>query len=245
MKFFYSELAPWWPLLSPVEEYAAEASEFARVIQARSPRARTLLEFGSGGGHNAYYLKRQYSMTLTDVSPEMLDVSAKLNPDCEHVAGDMRSLDLGRSFDVVFAHDAVDYMTTEPDLEAALATAYRHLEPDGLAVFVPDHVKERYSPGTECGGTDGRDGRALRYLEWTAEVAPNETQGVTHYAFLVREANGAVRCLHEQHEFGLFPQATWVRWFERCGFTVEVVEENTDDDRVPRLIFIGRKPSNA
>ena len=28
----------------------------------------------------------------------------------EHVQGDMRTLDLGRTFDVVLAHDAIDYM---------------------------------------------------------------------------------------------------------------------------------------
>lgn len=241
MKLFYEELAPWWPLLSPVSDYEEEASELSRVIEARLPDARTVLELGSGGGNNAFHLRRRFSMTLSDLSGAMLDVSVELNPDCEHVRGDMRTLDLGRLFDVVLAHDAVDYMTTEPDLEAALATAYRHLRPGGLAVFLPDQVKERYAPSTECGGTDGADGRALRYLEWSVEVAPGDTTGTTHYSFLVRDVDGSVRSLHEEHGFGLFPQATWVRLFERCGFAVEVVEENTDDERVPRLIFLGRK----
>ena len=245
MNIFYVDLAPWWPLLSPVDDYEDEASEVARLIEAHSPGARTVLELGSGGGHNAYHLKRRFSMTLTDLSRAMLDVSAQLNPDCEHVVGDMRTLDLDRRFDVVFAHDAVDYMTTEADLEAALATAYRHLKPGGLALFVPDHVKERYAPGTECGGTDGAGGRALRYLEWSTEVAPGDTTGTTHYSFLVREADGSVRCLHEEHVFGLFPQATWVHLFERCGFAVQVVEERTDDERTPRLVFLGRKPGAA
>jgi trans-aconitate methyltransferase len=245
VKLFYGDLAPFWPLLSPVEEYADEANELLRVIEAHSPGARSLLELGSGGGHIAYHLKRRFAMTLTDLSPDMLEVSAQLNPDCEHVIGDMRTLDLGRCFDVIFVHDAVDYMTTEADLAAALATAHRHLEPGGLAVFVPDHVKERYASGTECGGSDAADGRALRYLEWTTEVAPHATTGITHYSFLVRENDGSVRCLHEAHAFGLFPLATWVALFERCGFAVEVVEERTDDQRVPRLIFVGRKQIGA
>lgn len=56
MHVFYSELAPFWPLLSPVEEYADEAAWIARVIGSRAPSARTLLELGSGGGHNAFHL---------------------------------------------------------------------------------------------------------------------------------------------------------------------------------------------
>lgn len=241
MNIFYAELAPWWPLLSPVEDYEAEAADLRRVIEARAPGARTVLELGSGGGHNAHHLARRFAMTLSDLSPEMLAMSARLNPGCEHVVGDMRTLALGRTFDVVLAHDAVDYMTTEADLEAAIATAHRHLAPGGLAVFVPDHVAERFRPGSESGGTDAADGRALRYLEWTLDVAPGATSGVTHYSFLVRDADGAVRCLHEAHVFGLFPQATWVRLFERCGFEVEVEEERTDDDREPRLYVLGRK----
>jgi SAM-dependent methyltransferase len=241
VKIFYADLAPFWPLLSPVEDYADEAREFVRVLEQRAPNALRALELGSGGGHVAYHLKGRFSMTLSDLSAEMLAESARLNPDCEHVRGDMRTLDLGSRFDVVFVHDAVDYMTTEADLESVFATAERHLEPGGLAVFVPDHVKERYQASTECGGGDGADGRAIRYLEWTTELEPNATSAATHYCFLVRDADGSVRSFHERHDIGVFPQATWERLFERAGFTVEVVEERTDEERTPRLLFIGRK----
>jgi SAM-dependent methyltransferase len=241
MHVFYSELAPFWPLLSPVEEYADEAAWIARAIDGRAPSARTLLELGSGGGHNAFHLARRYSLTLTDLSPAMIEVSARLNPACEHVVGDMRTLRLGRLFDVVLAHDAIDYMTTEADLEAVVETASQHLAPGGLAVFLPDHVTERYEPGTECGGSDGPDGRGVRYLEWTSEVPPGATVGITHYSFLVRDPGGAVRCLHEAHPFGLFPEATWVSVFERRGLDVEVVEEETAEELRPRLMFVGRK----
>lgn len=240
MTIFYSQLAPWWPLLSPVEDYEEEAHELSAVIEAHAPQARTLLELGSGGGHNAHYLQKRFSMTLSDASAQMLEVSQRLNPACEHVLGDMRTLDLGRTFDVVLAHDAIDYMTTEADLEAAFATARRHLEPGGLAVFIPDHIKERYEPDHECGGTDGADGRGLRYLEWSTQVDDDQTCGTTHYSFLVREADGSVQSLYEAHPFGLFPQATWVRLLEGQGFTVETQDERTDDDRTPRVIFIAR-----
>jgi trans-aconitate methyltransferase len=59
-------------------------------------------------------------MTLVDLSEEMLVVSRRLNPECEHLLGDMRTLRLGRSFDAVFVHDAIDYMTTEADLRRAV-----------------------------------------------------------------------------------------------------------------------------
>jgi SAM-dependent methyltransferase len=241
MQVFYSELADLWPLISPVEEYADEAGWIAKEIAARAPSARTLLELGSGGGHVASYLETRFSLTLTDLSAEMLAVSKGLNPECDHAVGDMRTLALGRTFDVVLAHDAIDYMTTEADLEAAVATAARHLTPGGLAVFLPDHVTERYEPGTECGGCDAPDGSGVRYLEWTEAVAPGSTTGTTHYSFLVRDPGGSVRSLYEAHPFGLFQEATWVSVFERRGFEVEVIEEETTEDRPARLMFVGRK----
>lgn len=241
MQIFYETLAAWWPLISPVEDYEVEARHYLRLIEARAPTARTLLELGSGGGHNAFYLKQRFAMTLSDLSDEMLAVSAKLNPDCEHVRGDMRSLALERRFDVVFAHDAIDYMTTEADLEAAIRTAHRHLVADGLAVFVPDHVRERFEPRSECGGSDAPDGRAVRFLEWSPSVAPDAATGTTHYSFLVRGSDGSVQSFHERHVFGLFSEATWRRLLERCGFEVEVADDDVEGDHTPRLSFLARR----
>ena len=54
----YRDLADWYPLLTPVEEYAEEASCYLRLFESQCRRPpRTLLDLGSGGGHNAAYLK--------------------------------------------------------------------------------------------------------------------------------------------------------------------------------------------
>jgi hypothetical protein len=41
----------------------------------------------------------------------MLALSMTVNPECEHIEGDMRTLRLGHTFDAVFLHDAVMYLT--------------------------------------------------------------------------------------------------------------------------------------
>ena len=241
MTVFYQALARWWPLISPVADYAGEAAEFTRVIRAALPHARTLLELGSGGGHNAFYLKREFTVTMTDVSPEMLAVSRALNAECEHVAGDMRTLDLGRTFDVVFVHDAVDYMLTEADLAATMATAHRHCRPGGVALLVPDDVRESFAPGTDCGGADGPDGEGVRYLEWSYDPDPADTMTTTEYMFITRDREGTVTTHAETHRCGLFARGTWLRLLEQQGFSAEAVEEDTDEDRPRRTIFIARK----
>ena len=111
-------------------------------------------------------------MTLVDLSDEMLDVSRRLNPECEHLCDDMRTVRLGRSFDAVYVHDAIDYMTTEADLRRAIETAYAHCRPGGVAVFVPDHTSEAFEASTDHGGDDSAHGRGVRYLEWTWDPDP-------------------------------------------------------------------------
>jgi ubiquinone/menaquinone biosynthesis C-methylase UbiE len=138
---FYGDLAPWWPLISAPEEYAEEAAFAATLLRP----ARTVLELGSGGGNNAFHLKAEFDLTLVDLSADMLAVSQTLNPECEHVQGDMRSIRLGRTFDAVFVHDAIEYMTTEEDLRQAVQTVYAHCRPGGVARTLP-RLDDRSGP---------------------------------------------------------------------------------------------------
>jgi SAM-dependent methyltransferase len=237
----YSDLADWWPLISPPEEYAEEAAFAARLLGQAERPVREVLELGSGGGHCASHLTSRFTMTLVDASSEMLAVSRRLNPDCPHIVGDIRTIRLGRDFDAVFVHDAVSYMTSEADLTQAMETAYAHCRPGGVAVFVPDCTAETFEPSTGYGGIDGTDGRAARYLEWAWDPDPGDTWTVTEYAFLLRERGGAVRTVHESHRLGMFGQATWLRLLEAAGFQARAVTEETSEDRQPRDLFTGQR----
>jgi trans-aconitate methyltransferase len=80
-------------------EYAEEAAEAATLLRSASMPVREVLELGSGGGHNAVHLKAYFALTLVDLSPDMLEVSRRLDPECDHQQGDMRTVRLGRAFD--------------------------------------------------------------------------------------------------------------------------------------------------
>jgi SAM-dependent methyltransferase len=239
---FYGDLARWWPLISPPAEYEEESEFIASLLQQASIPVETVLELGSGGGHVASHLKRHFSMTLVDLSPEMLEVSRQLNPQCEHVAGDMRTIDLERQYDAVLIYDAVDYMTTEHDLGLAITNAYRHCRPGGVALFVPDHIRENLLLETDHGGHDGTDGRRVRYLEWSTDPDPDDTEILTDYVFLLLDRDGTVEVVHETHRTGLFPRATWLRLVGEAGFAAQVIVEQTSENRIPRELFLGNRP---
>jgi SAM-dependent methyltransferase len=225
MPKLYNDLAAWWPLLSAPADYKEEADFFQPLlVEACATPPRTLLELGCGGGNNASHLKAHFQMTLVDLSPGMLAVSRALNPECEHCEGDMRTIRLGRLFDAVFIHDAIMYMTSAPDLRRAMETAFVHCRPGGVALFVPDHVRETFAPSTDHGGHD--DGhRGLRYLEWTYDPDPNDTTYVVDFAYLLREADGAVRAEHDRHLDGLFGRDEWLQLLREVGFQPKIIAD--------------------
>jgi SAM-dependent methyltransferase len=236
----YAELAPWFHLLTAPEDYAQEADLYRRLLaEAADGPVRTVLELGSGGGNNASHLKAQFELTLVDRSPEMLGLSRSLNPECRHLEGDMRSVRLGETFDAVFVHDALAYITTEADLAATIATASLHCRPGGAALFVPDYVRERFQPRTGRGGHDGGD-RALRYLEWVWDPDPDDTTYLVDFAYLLRDDTGAVRCEHDRHVCGLFPRATWIELIGDAGFRVEARLVSEDEEPAGAELFVAQ-----
>lgn len=237
----YGELAGWYPLLTPVEDYVEEAAFYRRLFETHAGRPpRTLLDLGCGAGHNAFHMKAGLAATLVDLSPAMLDLSRRLNPECEHVEGDMRRVRLGRLFDAVLVQDAVSHMTTREDVAAAVATAFAHTAPGGVALFQPDCVEETFAEGTDTGGSDG-GGRGLRYLEWRFRPAPEAEGYVVEMAYLLREAGGEVRSAHDRLEMGLFPRAFWLGTLAAAGFEASVVPLE-HSVATGYEVFVGRRP---
>jgi SAM-dependent methyltransferase len=237
----YRQLAGWFPVLTPPEEYAEEAGFYTHLLQSACTNPpRTLLELGSGGGHNASHMKAHFQMTLVDLSPDMLAVSRKLNPDCEHFQGDMRSVRLGRQFDAVFIHDAIAYMLSEDDLFRAIETAYVHCKPGGAALFTPDDTRETFQPSTDHGGSD-QGSRSLRYIEWDWDPDPSDTTYISDMAYLMREGDGEMTCFTDRHVCGLFGQADWLRIIAAAGFQASMQPFEHSDLEPGSVVFLGRK----
>ena len=240
----YSDLASWWPLVSAPADYQEEAALFAKaLLGAADGPVRSLLELGSGGGNNASFLKADFDLTLVDPAAGMLDVSRRLNPECVHVQGDMRTIRLGRTFDAVFIHDAIVYMTTEADLKAAMSTAYVHCRPGGVALMAPDFVKETFKASTECGGHD-EDDRSFRYLEWTWDPDPNDNTYAVDYVLVTRNGVQMPQTTTERHIEGLFGQDQWLAWMRETGFAPRVVPiEHSELEPGSYQAFVGVRES--
>jgi SAM-dependent methyltransferase len=239
----YGDLAGWFHLLTAPEDYREEAAFYTQLLKENSRiPVKELLEMGCGGGNNASYMKSHFTLTLTDLSEDMLQVSRGLNPECEHIQGDMRTLRLDRQFDAVFVQDAITYMTTEEDLKRAFETAHVHCRPGGVALFSTDYVRESFQENTRHGGHSG-GGRHLRYLEWTHDPDTGDTQYLVDMAYVMDDGK-EVKCYHDRHRMGLFPRDTWLRLMKEAGFsTVKAVHyPHRSDGYYATPNFVGIKP---
>ncbi|UJR81265.1 class I SAM-dependent methyltransferase [Sandaracinus amylolyticus] len=239
----YDELVPWYRLVDPPRDHAPEVASFVAAMERAARRPlETALELGAGAGHNAVHMKRHFRCTLADISAPMLALSRELNPECEHVRGDMRTLRLDRVFDAVLVHDAIMYMTSELDLAAAVRTAFVHTAPGGVAVFAPDVYRETFRDHTELLSED-EGSRSIRAIEWMWDPDPSDDTFVTEYAFVLRDTStNEVRAVHDRHVEGLFARATWRSVLARAGYHVATFARPIDEEGAFDECFVCVRP---
>lgn len=132
-----------------LKDYAAEARTVAQLVELHGPKpARTLLDLACGTGAHLAHLKSAFAVEGADLMPEMIAAARERLPAVPLHVGDMRSLDLGRRFDVVTClFSSIGYCLEEADLRAAWRTIARHLVPGGLAIVEPWLQTSEHKPG--------------------------------------------------------------------------------------------------
>lgn len=125
------------------KDYAREcdAIEAAMRRYGDGGTYRSVLDVGCGTGtHGLRLARRGYDVMGIDLSADMVGIAREKAADgrvrAEFAAGDMRTMDLGRTFDaVLMMFAALGYQTDDGDVSAALSTAHRHLRVGGVLVL--------------------------------------------------------------------------------------------------------------
>jgi SAM-dependent methyltransferase len=220
----YGDLAWTWPIISPPEEYIEEVEQFYEILRKYSRiEARTLLDLGCGGGHNDNTLKRYFEVTGVDVSEAMLSLARRLNPEVTYLLGDMRTVRLGKTFDVVFIADSIDYMLTLDDLRAAFVTAFVHLKPGGVFCTYAEVTVESFRQNrTEC-TTRAQGDVEITFIENYYDPDPTDTTYESTFVYLIRRG-GRLEIETDRHLGGIFSLETWPRLLREVGFEVQQTE---------------------
>jgi len=243
MNRLYGELAWLWPLLSPPADYAEEAGHWRGVLREElGPGRHPVLELGVGGGHNLSHLRADVEAVAVDIAEPMLALSRRLNPDVEHIQGDMRSVRLGRRFAAVLIHDAISHITTADDLRAVFETARAHLAPGGLVIAAPDWLRETFQSPWSSEFSHAEGARRLTAFEYLYDPDPNDTQIECLLTYVI-ETGGEAVIEHDRLVLGLFPRACWRRTIEAAGFRFRERRFHLESADVDYRLMTGRLPT--
>ena len=239
----YGELSWAWPIICPPDDYVKETEEYIRLVRkyARIP-VSAVANFGCGGGHNDFTLKKTFEVTGVDISDQMLTLARELNPEITYVCGDMRSVRLGRHFDAVTVFDAINYMRTPEGLKAAIRTAFSHLRPGGVFVTQVQDAKETFRQcKTRC-STHCHSDTEITLMENYYDPDPSDTWYEALYIYLIRRS-GELIMETDIHHRGLFPMDVWREFMKEAGFELhddQILLSEADGGTIPALV--GVKP---
>ena len=247
----YDDLAWLWPHLSPPSHYVTEAALLNELIAERlGPGPKRVLELGAGGGHTLVHLSAlgtgEHDCTAVDLSEPMLANCRALIPGVDTVVGDMRTVRLGREFNVVLIHDAIDYLLTPEDVGRTLETVREHLVPGGLAFIAPTYTHETFVDGEVADDGTTTDSEEVTYFTYVHDPDPADDVFEMILLYLIRDAQTRrVELVEDRHTLGLFEHGAWLEMIAEAGFKAEYVEQGDEDreDEAAWALFLGTKPA--
>lgn len=236
----YGAMAPFYDLLYSAKDYAGEARELlARARRSIGHTPRSLLDVACGTGrHLAEFRRAVPDLAGVDLAPAMLAVARRrLGPRVPLRRGDLRSFDLGRSFEtVVCLFSAFGYLLTRADRDQALERLHAHVAPGGVALVEGWILPSRYRGHRISLLTyDGPEATIAR----VSETHRRGNRTTLRMRYLLGTARGGIRTFDEVHRNAIVEPAEILGSFRRAGFRARVVRTGRYRDRG---LYIGLRP---
>ncbi len=180
----FKEYSNYYNLLYKDKNYVGEADYIDHLIKKYSLfSATTVLNLGCGTGkHDALLDQKGYRITGVDLSVDMLDIARMNCPSIDFFEGDVRTINLNQTFDVVLSlFHVMSYQVLNKDLYDAFLTAKHHLKVGGIFIFDfwygPSVISEMPSKRTKQ--VEDEHLKILRYT--TPDIHPNENIVDVHF----------------------------------------------------------------
>src|SRR5687768_9985663 len=110
--------------------------DYLRAVLAKVRRHAEILDLGCGTAEPIarFFIESGCRVTGVDVAPAMTAIARERFPATTWLERDMRSLDLGRTFDAIVAWDSFFHLTAD-DQRRMFPVFERHVAPCGLLLF--------------------------------------------------------------------------------------------------------------
>ncbi|HEY3375023.1 MAG TPA: class I SAM-dependent methyltransferase [Candidatus Aquicultor sp.] len=246
----FNKYSYYYNLLYRDKDYAGEADYIDSLVKEYKPDAKIILDLGCGTGrHAALLTNKGYTIHGVDISEDMLAV-ANEQADSERLTftlGDVRSVRLNKVFDVVVSlFHVMSYQVANEDLLNAFATAYNHLDNDGVFIFDcwygPAVLSDR--PVIRTKHLEDEAAEVTRLAEPVMH-ANEDVVDVNYYVKIRDKQNGTIEELRETHRMRYLFKPEIDLMLERTGFHVEGFFEYMTGDKPSydtwNVCFVGRR----
>lgn len=203
------------------KNFEAEAEAVARLVRARLPGARSVLDVACGTGAHLETLVAVFPHAEgLEYAPAMREVAEKRLPGTTVHAGDMRDFRLGRTFDAVTCMgNSVACMSTTAELDAAISRMAAHLDPGGVVVIEPWWFPDSFIDGHVGGHLVAEDGRIISRITRSTRQGDRTRMEVR---FTIAD-RGGIREFTDVLDVGLFTREQYLAAFARAGCATEFV----------------------
>lgn len=230
--------ARWYDALYADKPYGEEAAFIHELLGA--PEGR-LLDVACGTGrHAAAFVALGYEATGIDLNGGLLEHARRSAPGSRFITADMRTLDLGETFDVVTClFDAIGYPLSNAGVGGSLASIARHLRPGGRCAIEFLHAPAMLRGARPLGirRMDLGDGHTLIRVAETTLHEATQTMSVD-YELIELGADGHYERSHERQGNRFFGIEEMRALIENAGITVDaMVSAYTADAAVTGSTF--------
>jgi SAM-dependent methyltransferase len=218
-----------YDLLYSFKDYEAESRDLVSLIRGRVPGATSLLDVACGTGRHLEPLRSAFpDVAGVDLDDGLLAIARERLPDVSLAHGDMRTFDLGRTFDAVTClSSSVGYLRNDVELAAAVGRMAAHLAPGGVLIVDGWVRPDAWWPGTHVHAlAETADGVAA------ARVARTWRDGdrtVLDLRYLIATADDGFAQEQEIHELTLFSDEAYRAAFAAASLAPEVVASPMED----------------
>ncbi|WP_375416291.1 class I SAM-dependent DNA methyltransferase [uncultured Hymenobacter sp.] len=214
----FTKTAEYYDALYHFKDYGAACSQLHRLIEQRSPGAKTLLDVACGTGKHLEHLQAYYQVAGLDLSSDLLAVARKRCPDVVLHQEDMTNFDLRTTFDVIVClFSSIGYVQTVGNLRNAVACFGRHLNPGGLLVIEPWITPEKYWVDKLTANFVDQPNLKIAWM-YTSQLRGLTSVFDIHY---VVGTPAGVTSFTEDHVMGLWTDTEYQEAIEAAGVPVQ------------------------